>query len=40
MVAVRAPNAAVQRQGRWRHGDLVNRYARGESAGEALKWLT
>ena len=32
--------AAVQRQGRWKHGDMVARYTRGESAGEALKWLT
>ena len=32
--------AAVQRQGRWKHGDLVARYTRGEAAGEALKWLT
>ena len=34
-----APNAAVQNQGRWKHGDMVARYTRGESAGEALKWL-
>ena len=40
MVAAGAPNAAVQRQGRWKHGDMVVRYTRGESAGEALKWLT
>ena len=40
MVAAGAPNAAVQHQGRWRHGDMVARYTRGESAGEALKWLT
>ena len=40
MVAAGAPNAAVQRQGRWKHGDMVARYTRGESAGEALKWLT
>ena len=40
MVAAGAPNAAVQRQGRWRHGDMVARYTRGEAAGEALKWLT
>ena len=39
MVAAGAPNAAVQRQGRWRHGDMVARYTRGEAAGEALKWL-
>ena len=39
MVAAGAPNAAVQRQGRWKHGDMVARYTRGESAGEALKWL-
>ena len=37
MVAAGAPNAAVQRQGRWKHGDMVARYTRGESAGEALK---
>ena len=40
MVAARAPNAAVQRQGGWKHGDMVARYTRGESAGEAIKWLT
>ena len=40
MVAAGTPNAAVQRQGRWKHGDMVARYTRGESAGEALKWLT
>ena len=37
MVAAGAPNAAVQRQGRWKHGDMVARYTRGETAGEALK---
>ena len=37
MVAAGAPNAAVQRQGRWKQGDMVARYTRGESAGEALK---
>ena len=40
MVAAGAPNAAVQRQGRWKHGGMVARYTRGEAAGEALKWLT
>ena len=40
MVAAGAPTAAVQQQGRWKHGDMVARYARGESAGEALRWLT
>ena len=40
MVAAGTPNAAVQRQGRWKHGDMVARYTRGESAGEALMWLT
>ena len=40
MVAAGAPNAAVQRQGRWKNGNMVARYTRGESAGEALKWLT
>ena len=40
MVAAGAPNAAVQRQGRWKHGDIVARYTRGEAAGEALKWLS
>ena len=39
MVAAGAPNATVQHQGRWRHGDMVARYTRGEAAGEALKWL-
>ena len=40
MVAAGAPNAAVQHQGRWRHGDMVAQYTRGEVAGEALKWLS
>ena len=40
MVAAGAPTAAVQNQGRWKHGDMVARYTRGEVAGEALKWLT
>ena len=40
MVAAGAPNAAVQRQGRWKHGDMVARYTRGEAVGEALKWLS
>ena len=35
-----APNAAVKRQGRWKHGDMVTRYTRAEAAGEALKWLS
>ncbi len=39
MVAAGAPNAAVQNQGRWKHGYMVARYTRGEIAGEALKWL-
>ena len=39
-VAAGAPNAAAQRQGRWKHGDMMARYARGEAAGEVLKWLT
>ena len=37
MVAAGAPNAAIQHQGRWRHGDMVARYTRGEAAGEALR---
>ena len=40
IVEAGAPNAAVQRQGRRKHGDVVARYTRGETAGEALKWLT
>ena len=40
MVSAGAPNAAVQNQGRWKHGDMVARYTRGEAAGNALKWLT
>ena len=38
MVAAGAPTAAVQNQGRWKHGDMVARYTRGEVVGEALKW--
>ena len=37
MVAAGAPNAAVQRRVRWKHGDMVARYTRGEAAGEAPK---
>ena len=40
IVAAGAPNAAVQRQNRWKQGDMVARYTRGEMAGKALKWLT
>ena len=40
MVAAGASTAAVQHQGRWKHGDMVTRYTQGEAAGEALKWLT
>ena len=40
VVAAGAPTAAVLHQGRWKHGDMVARYTRGEAAGEALKWLT
>ena len=39
MVAAGTPNAAVQHQGRWKHGDMVARYTRGEAVGEARKWL-
>ena len=39
MVAAGAPTATVQHRGRWKHGDMVARYTRGEAAGEALKWL-
>ena len=39
-VAAVAPNAAVQRQGRWKHRDMVARYTRGEAAGKALKLLS
>ena len=40
MVEAGAPNAAVQCQGRWKHGDMLARSSRGEAAGEALRWLT
>ena len=40
MVAAGTPNAAVQHQGRWKHGDMVARYTRGDAAGEALRWLS
>ena len=40
MVAAGAPNAAVQRQGRWKHSAMVARYTRDEASGEALKWLS
>ena len=36
MVEAGTPNAAAQHQGRWKHGDIVARYTRGEVAGEAL----
>ena len=36
MVAAGAPTAAVQNQRRWKQGDMVARYTRGEAAGEAL----
>ena len=37
MVAAGAPNAAVHRQGRWKHWNMVARYTREETAGEAFK---
>lgn len=40
MVAAGAPNAAVQPQGRWKHGNMVTRYTRGEAVGEFLKGFT
>ena len=40
MAAAGAPNAAVQRQSRWKQGNMVADYTRGEMAGEALKWMT
>ena len=40
MVAAGAPTAVVQRQGRWRHGDMIARYTWREAAEEALKWLS
>ena len=33
MVSAGAPNAAVQRQGRWKHGDMVARYTRARRQG-------
>ena len=39
-MARRMAAAAIQNQGRWKHGDMVVRYTRREIAGEALKWLT
>ena len=38
MVAAGAPTAAVQHQGRWKHGDMVARYTRGEAAGPPSTW--
>ncbi len=40
VAAAGAPNAAAQRRGRWKHGDMVARYTWGEVAGDPLKWLT
>ena len=34
-MARRMVAAAAQRQGRWKHRDMVARYTRGEAAGEA-----
>ena len=36
MVTAGASYAAVQHQGRWKHGGIVARYTRGESAEEAI----
>ena len=33
MVAAGAANAAVQRQGQWKHGDMVARYTRARQPG-------
>ena len=36
MVAAGAPTATVQHQGRWKHGDMVARYTRGEALGDQV----
>ena len=37
MVAAGAPNAAVQNQGRWTHGDMMARYTRKRASGQSAE---
>ena len=34
-----APDSAIMRQGRWSSSAMVVKYTRGESAGDAARWL-
>ena len=34
-----SPDSAIMRQGRWSSSALVAKYTRGESAGDAARWL-
>ena len=34
-----APDSAIMRQGRWSSSAMVAKYTRGESAGDAARWL-
>ena len=39
MARAGAPNSAIMRQGRWSSSAMVAKYTRGESAGDAARWL-
>ena len=39
MARAGAPDSAIMRQVRWSSSAMVARYTRGESAGDAARWL-
>ena len=39
MARAGAPDSAIMRQGRWSSSAMVAKYTRGESAGDAARWL-
>ncbi len=39
LARVGVPDLAIIRQGRWYSSTLVAKYTRGESAGDAARWL-
>ena len=39
MARAGAPDSAIMRQGRWSSSTMVAKYTRGESAGDAARWL-
>ena len=39
MARAGAPDSAIMRQGRWSSSAMMAKYTRGESAGDAARWL-